>query len=198
MGTPLLQFDAVFQSPEPAVQRVVTIPGVNSQFTYNRTLSREGETIKGFHKPRSDSLRPRADADEGLTCRRQMLRLAGGGDSPRVIQASGTYAAFPAARLREGRSLVSVLFEDGKSTTGPDHPTRASVSSSVDRATLKLRQTLALLAPPSSAASTCSSCSDPRVGGRPPLRPRRLAAARPAMTRSRVSARSYWASAPKR
>jgi len=38
----------------------------------------------------------------------------------------------------------------------------------------------------------CSTCSESIAGGLPPLRPRRLAAARPAMTRSQVRARSYW------
>lgn len=56
---------------------------------------------------------------------------------------------------------------------------------------------LALLAPPSSAATICSMRSGSSAGGRPPLRPRRLAAARPATTCSRVSARSYRAGDPK-
>lgn len=80
---------------------------------------------------------------------------------------------------------------------GPVRPARASVSSKVERAALKLRHTLALLAALSSAATICSMRSRPSAGGRPPLRPRRLAAARPAVTRSRVSARSYWARDPK-
>jgi len=70
------------------------------------------------------------------------------------------------------------------------------VSASVCRAILNVRQTLALLAPPSSAITICSTCSEFTTGGRPPLRPHRLAAASPAFTRSWTSARSYWASAP--
>ena len=91
------------------------------------------------------------------------------------------------------RDIVS----GGAWPAGPVQPTRARVSSSVERGTLKLRHTLALLAPPSSAETICSTRSGSSAGGRPPLRPRRLAAARPATTRSRVRARSYWASAPK-
>src|SRR3954453_354967 len=72
---------------------------------------------------------------------------------------------------------------------GPVQPTRARVSSRVERGTLKPRHTLALLAPPSSAAVICSIFSASSAGGRAPLRPRRLAAARPAMTRSRAGER---------
>ena len=69
---------------------------------------------------------------------------------------------------------------------------RTNVSINVERATLKLRQTDALLAPAASAAVICSICSPVRLGGRPPRRPLRRAAASPATTRSRVRARSYW------
>ena len=75
---------------------------------------------------------------------------------------------------------------------------RASVPISVERGTSKVRQTDALLAPPSSAAVIRSRVSILIIGGRPPWRPRHFAAASPAITRSRVSARSYCASAPKR
>jgi hypothetical protein len=78
----------------------------------------------------------------------------------------------------------------GPAPPAPVHPVRARVSRSVDRGTWKVRHTLALLAPPSSAAVICSSFSAPIVGGRPPLRPRQCAAAKPADTRSLVKARS--------
>src|SRR5215213_9005922 len=87
--------------------------------------------------------------------------------------------------------LVDTVLSSGEDA-GPVQPTRASVSTSVERGTLKVRHTLALLAPPSSAATICSTFSRSSAGGRPPLRPRRRAAAKPARTRSRVSARSYW------
>jgi len=51
------------------------------------------------------------------------------------------------------------------------------------------RQTDALLAPPSSAAVIRSRVSVLIIGGQPPWRPRRFAAASPAITRSRFSAR---------
>ena len=75
----------------------------------------------------------------------------------------------------------------------PVQPTRASVSIKVLRGIAKLRQTAALLLPLSRAARMASNFSESTACGRPPYRPRRLAAARPALTRSFVSARSYWA-----
>ena len=65
---------------------------------------------------------------------------------------------------------------------------------SVLRLIPKVRQTAALVAPPSSAAMTAAIFSASIATGRPP---RRRAAARPALTRSRVSDRSNCASAPK-
>src|SRR3546814_1557811 len=84
----------------------------------------------------------------------------------------------------------------GVSLTGADHPIRSNVSVNVDRGTLNVRETDALLAPLDRAATINCIFSAAIVGGRPPCRPRRFAAARPAMIRSRVNARSYWASAP--
>src|ERR1022692_4970078 len=75
-------------------------------------------------------------------------------------------------------------------------PIRARVSSNVVRLTPKFRHTAALDMPPFRAARTASSFSPEIAAGRPPTRPRRRAAANPATTRSRVRARSYWASAP--
>ena len=95
-----------------------------------------------------------------------------------------------------GRAAGALLTADA-GEAGPVHPALARVSSSVERGTLKLRHTLALLAPPSSAATMPSGRSGSTVGRRPPFRPRRLAAARPAITRCWVKARSYCASAPK-
>jgi hypothetical protein len=86
--------------------------------------------------------------------------------------------------------------QSGQALAGVVQPIRASVPSRVERGTLKVRQTDALLAPPSSAAVIRSRVSASIIGGRPPWRPRRLAAASPATTRSRVSARSYCANAP--
>ena len=74
---------------------------------------------------------------------------------------------------------------------------RASVSINVVRLTPKLRHTAAFDMPSSSAARMASSFSPTIAGGRPPTRPRRRAAVSPAITRSRVRARSYCASAPK-
>src|SRR3546814_1461226 len=88
-----------------------------------------------------------------------------------------------------------VVFQ-GVSRTGADHPIRSNVSVNVDRGTLNVRETDALLAPLDRAATINCIFSAAIVGGRPPCRPRRFAAARPAMIRSRVNARSYWASAP--
>ncbi len=85
----------------------------------------------------------------------------------------------------------------GQALTGPVQPMRSSVPMRVDRGTLNDRHTDALLAPASRAAVICSIVSASMLGGRPPRRPRRRAATKPAITRSRVSARSYWASAPK-
>jgi len=65
---------------------------------------------------------------------------------------------------------------------GPVHPVRFKVSIKVERATFNVRHTDALLAPASKAARTCSTFSASIVGGLPPLRPRRRAAARPALT----------------
>jgi hypothetical protein len=86
----------------------------------------------------------------------------------------------------------------GQALPGAVQPIRASVPIRVKRGTLKVRQADALLAPPSSAVVIRSRVSVSIIGGRPPLRPRRFAAESPAITRSRVSARSYCASAPKR
>jgi hypothetical protein len=86
----------------------------------------------------------------------------------------------------------------GQVFAGAVQPIRASVPISVERGTLKVRQTDALLAPPFSAAVIRSRVSVSIIGGRPPWRPRRFAAASPAITRSRVSARSYCASVPKK
>src|SRR3954462_9533956 len=61
-----------------------------------------------------------------------------------------------------------------------DHPIRARESISVLRLTPKVRQTAALVAPPSRAVITAPSFSASMATGRPPRRPRRRAAARPA------------------
>ena len=74
---------------------------------------------------------------------------------------------------------------------------RASESISVLRRMPKVRQTAALVTPPSSAAITAPSFSALTATGRPPRRPRRRGAASPACTRSWISARSNCASAPK-
>ena len=63
---------------------------------------------------------------------------------------------------------------------GPDHPARARVSINVVRLAPNVRQTAALVAPLLSAAMIASSFSASISGGRPPRRPRRLAAASPA------------------
>ena len=68
---------------------------------------------------------------------------------------------------------------------------------SVLRLIPKVRQTAAFVAPPSSAATTAAIFSGSIVTGRPPHRPRRWAAARPARTRSWINERSNCASAPK-
>ncbi len=68
---------------------------------------------------------------------------------------------------------------------------------SVLRLIPKVRQTAAFVAPPSSAATTAAIFSASIATGRPPCRPRRRAAARPARTRSWVRERSNCASAPK-
>ena len=68
---------------------------------------------------------------------------------------------------------------------------------SVLRLIPKVRHTAAFVAPPSSAATTAAIFSASIATGRPPRRPRRRAAARPARTRSWVNDRSNCASAPK-
>lgn len=78
-----------------------------------------------------------------------------------------------------------------------DQQTRASVSIRVVRLTPKLRQAAAFDIPTSRAAMTASNFSLLMAVGRPPTRPCRLAAASPAMTRSRSKALSYCARAPK-
>jgi len=78
-----------------------------------------------------------------------------------------------------------------------DQPIRVSVSMSVLRLTAKVRQTAAFVAPPSSAATTAAIFSVSIATGRPPRRPRRRAAARPAFTRSWINERSNCDSAPK-
>ena len=60
----------------------------------------------------------------------------------------------------------------------------------------KVRQTVALVAPPSRAAITALSFSASMAVGLPPRRPRRRAASSPARTRSWISDRSNCASAP--
>ena len=82
-------------------------------------------------------------------------------------------------------------------TPAPFHPIRSRLLRRVDRGTLNARHTDALLAPPSGAATICSFCSSSSYRGRPPARPRRFAAARPALTRSVISARSNCANEPK-
>jgi hypothetical protein len=79
----------------------------------------------------------------------------------------------------------------------PDQPIRAKESMSVLRLMPKVRQTAALVAPPSSATTTAASFSPSIATGRPPRRPRRRAAARPARTRSWIRDRSNCARAPK-
>jgi hypothetical protein len=73
---------------------------------------------------------------------------------------------------------------------------RSSASYSVVRFTPKVRQIAALLAPASRAVRIAVSFSSLMAWGRPPRFPRRCAAATPALMRSCVKARSYWASAP--
>jgi len=68
---------------------------------------------------------------------------------------------------------------------------------SVLRLIPKVRQTAAFVVPPSSAVTTAAIFSASIATGRPPRRPRRRAAARPARTRSWVRDRSNCASAPK-
>ena len=74
--------------------------------------------------------------------------------------------------------------------TSADHPIRARESRSVLRLMPNVRQTAALVAPPSSTAITAASFSASMAMGRPPWRPRRRAAASPAWTRSWISDRS--------
>src|SRR3546814_18043591 len=86
----------------------------------------------------------------------------------------------------------------GVSLTGADHSIRSNVSVNVDRGTLNVRETDALLAPLDRAATINCIFSAALVGGRPPCRPRRFAAARPAMIRARVNAFQSWASPQQR
>lgn len=81
---------------------------------------------------------------------------------------------------------------------GPVQPIRRSVSMSVERGTLNVRHTDALLAPVSRAVRICSIFSASIAGGLPPFSPRRRAAAKPALTRSVISVLSYSARVPKR
>src|SRR3954470_14637604 len=60
-----------------------------------------------------------------------------------------------------------------------DHPIRARESISVLRLTPKVRQTAALVAPPSRAVITAPSFSASMTAGRPPRRPRRRGAPSP-------------------
>src|SRR3546814_6274609 len=84
-------------------------------------------------------------------------------------------------RSREYNYIFVVI--QGVSLTGADHPIRSNVSVNVDRGTLNVRETDALLAPLDRAATINCIFSAAIVGGRPPCRPRRFAAARPAMIR---------------
>ena len=68
---------------------------------------------------------------------------------------------------------------------------------SVLRLIPKVRQTAAFVVPASSAVTTAAIFSASIATGRPPRRPRRRAAARPARTRSWIRDRSNCASAPK-
>ena len=68
---------------------------------------------------------------------------------------------------------------------------------SVLRLIPKVRQTAAFVVLPSSAVTTAAIVSASIATGRPPRRPRRRAAARPALTRSWINERSNCASAPK-
>ena len=72
---------------------------------------------------------------------------------------------------------------------------RRSASYSVVRLTPTVRQIAALLAPACKAVRMAASFSSRIAWGRPPRLPRRLAVARPALMRSCVKARSYWAKA---
>src|ERR1700730_12448092 len=73
---------------------------------------------------------------------------------------------------------------------------RASASYSVVRLTPKVRHIAALLAPAAKAAWIAARFSSRMAWGRPPRFPRRLAAAKAALTRSWVKTRSYGASVP--
>ena len=78
-------------------------------------------------------------------------------------------------------------------STWPPYPALLSASISVVRLTPNVRQAAALDMPPSSAARMAVSFSSEMARGRPPRRPRVSAARSPAMTRSRIRARSYCA-----
>src|SRR3546814_3986013 len=90
---------------------------------------------------------------------------------------------FPTHPFSNLYNYIFVVIQ-GVSLTGADHPIRSNVSVNVDRGTLNVRETDALLAPLDRAATINCIFSAAIVGGRPPCRPRRFAAARPAMIRS--------------
>src|SRR5216684_3442840 len=73
---------------------------------------------------------------------------------------------------------------------------RPSASYNAVRFTPKVRHIAAVLAPPCRAVRVAASFSSLMAWGRPPRFPRRFAAAKPALMRSCVKARSYGASAP--
>lgn len=104
------------------------------------------------------------------------------------------------ARLRKvssGAPCVTPLLRCTGSSCWPSTADSRDCFINGVRLTPRFRHAAALDMPSLSAARMDSNLSSVMVGGRPPTRPRRRAAASPAVTRSLVKARSYWASAPK-
>ena len=166
-------------------QTPAAVPACGRERLHRAPVRQRGDQLAGAGPGLSGGHRARCFRD----CHRLLLRP--------VPAAAGA----PPCRVRRGRQprrrSRAEVRPSSPQPPAPVQPTRARVSSSVERGTLKKRHTLALLAPPSSTETICSTRSGSSVSGRPPRRPRRLAAARPAMTRSRVSARSYEAGTPR-
>ena len=101
-----------------------------------------------------------------------------------------------AALVVAGQPRVKVGPEQTQMSTTALIDTRLTIPGESIGTVVSTHETIRAVLPPFRAARTASSFSPETGAGRPPTRPRRRAAANPATTRSRVRARSYWASAP--
>src|SRR5690625_2628154 len=144
------------------------------------------DTLTGKHEQVIGVVVPRVVADV-------MHDLARMQRAPDLPFGNGAVLVVPFACLRVDSSVVPAHYLSPLGGVS-----LRSATYSVDRATPSIFATSVTCCLGSwSSCLAMATCLSVSLRGRPPLRPRALAAARPAMVRSRMSSRSNSASAPK-